>query len=114
MGTSGAGYWSVLTPLAVLLLASAITTQLGSGAAAASCIGSDADSADPEAREAACLLELGDRASRTGEILSLKLDNGSTKTFRSNPEACSNDLADKCVNYHLVGFHPPLGAIWFM
>lgn len=107
VGTNGVGYWSVL--LAVLLLASAIATQMNSEAAAASCIGSDADSADPEVREAACLFELKNRASRTGELLSLKLDNGLTKTFRSNPEACSNDLADKCVKYRLVGFHPSAG-----
>jgi hypothetical protein len=49
-----------------------------------------------------CLAELAARASRTGNVLSLKLDDGSTRTFRSNPEACKNDIADKCINYRLI------------
>jgi len=107
--TSGIGYVSVLASLAVVSLAGPVTAPSSSEAAAVSCIGSDADVADLEAREAACLRELGKRASRTGNILSLKLDNGTTKTLRSNPEACKNDLADKCVRYRLVGFHPLAG-----
>jgi hypothetical protein len=109
MRTSGIGCASVLASLAVVSSLSLVTAPSSSGAAAASCIGSDADVADLEAREAGCLRELGKRASRTGNVLSLKLDNGTTKTFRSDPEACKNDRADKCVNYRLVGFHPLAG-----
>jgi hypothetical protein len=49
----------------------------------------------PDAREAVCLKELGKQASRKGKVLSLKLDNGTTKTFRNNTEE----------NYYLVGFY---------
>jgi hypothetical protein len=109
MRTSGIGCVSVLASLAVVSLLGLVTAPSSSAAAAASCIGSDADVADLEAREALCLRELGKRASRTGNVLSLKLDNGTTKTFRSDPEACKNDRADKCVRYRLVGFHPLAG-----
>ena len=69
------------------------------------CVGSDAGSASPEAREVSCLRELAARASRAGNVLTLRLNDGSTRSFRSNPEACKNDVADKCVTYRLVGFH---------
>lgn len=73
--------------------------------AAGGCVGSDAGSASPEAREVSCLRELAVRASRAGNVLTLRLNDGSAKSFRSNPEACRNDAADKCVTYRLVGFH---------
>ena len=73
--------------------------------AAGVCVGSDAGSASPEAREVSCLRELAARASRAGNVLTLRLDDGSAKSFRSNPEACKNDVVDKCVTYRLVGFH---------
>src|ERR1700729_1780412 len=94
--------------LVSLLIAPALA-QSNPHAAVASCIGSDAGSADPEAREAVCLRELRARASRKGNVLSLKLDDGKNKTYRSNPQACHDDLADKCVNYYLVGYHPSAG-----
>lgn len=73
------------------------------------CVGSDASSSRLDAREAICLRELAARAHRAGNILSLKLDDGSTKTFRSNPEACRQDDAKRCINYRLVGFHAASG-----
>lgn len=69
------------------------------------CADSDAGNASPEAREAICLRELSARAHRAGNVLSLKLDDGTTKTFRSNPDACRRDDAQRCVNYRLIGFH---------
>jgi hypothetical protein len=75
----------------------------------ASCISSDPVVDDPKARELVCLRELGDRVSRNGNVLSLKLDDGRTRLFRSNPKACENDDADHCEKYYLVGFHPASG-----
>jgi hypothetical protein len=93
-------------------LLSAIAVLLGSPAAAQTtshfgpaCIGTDADAADLQVREVACLFELRDRASRKGDILTLKLDNGTTKIYHSNP--CTNDSADNCASYRLVGYHVP-------
>jgi hypothetical protein len=56
------------------------------------------------AREAVCLKELGWRVSRKGTVLSLKLDNGTTKTFRNKREGGSLDC-ENCVDYYLVGFY---------
>ena len=85
------------------------TEQTTKEAVAASCVGSDLDFEDPKARELICLGELGDRVSRKGNVLSLKLDDGRTRAFRSDPKACQNDDASHCENYYLVGFHPSSG-----
>src|SRR5262245_53558719 len=99
-------YAAILSSLLALVWVVPAAAQSSAPDAAATCVGSDADSASPEARESACLLELGDRATRKGNALLLKLDHGQTKAYRSNPEACQNDVADKCVTYRLVGYHP--------
>lgn len=95
--------------LAFLVLAGTVTAQSGAQAAPAACVGTDADTGDPEARESLCLQELGNRASRSGNVLSLKLDNGTAVRFVSDPEACNDDNAEKCMKYFLVGFHPASG-----
>jgi hypothetical protein len=75
------------------------------------CSESGADAKEPKAREAVCLNELGSQASRKGNVLSLKLNDGQTKTFRSNPgTACKRDNADKCGEYYLTGFYPTYGT----
>jgi hypothetical protein len=94
----------------VSLTASAMAQAAKEGSASTTnCVGSDPDVADPKARELVCLRELGDRVSRKGNVLSLKLDDGRTKVFKSNPKACENDDASHCERYYLVGFHPPSG-----
>jgi hypothetical protein len=80
--------------------------QSGSTRPAASCIGVDYDGhADPKVRESACLSELRNLATRKGALLTLKLENGATKTFLSNPTACQNDDASRCADYRLIGYH---------
>lgn len=79
-------------------------------AAARVCTESGADAKEPKVREAVCLMELGNQASRKGNVLSLKLDDGLTKTFRSNPAACKKDDAGKCAEYYLTGFYPTYGT----
>ena len=95
--------------LAVVLLGGPGRAQSSQDAVARSCVGSDAGTPDPEARETICLRELRERARRTGNILSLKLENGTTKLFRSNPESCKKDDAKNCVEYRLIGFHTSAG-----
>jgi hypothetical protein len=75
-------------------------------AAARACSESGADAKEPKAREAVCLQELGSQASRKGNVLSLKLNDGLTKTFRSNLAACKRDKVEKCAEYYLTGFYP--------
>jgi hypothetical protein len=57
-------------------------------------------------KEAKCLADLHGIASRNGDVLNLRLDNGATKTFRSNPKACDGD-AVKCDVTTLIGYMPP-------
>src|SRR5262249_5321749 len=95
--------------VASALLASQAAAQSANNGVGTGCVGSDADSKDLKARERICLRELGDHASRSGNVLSLKLDDGKVKELRNNPKACSNDDASICANYYLVGFYPPTG-----
>ena len=71
----------------------------------ASCVSTDAASASPEEREVVCLRELAGHARRSGNLLWLRLANGTLKTFRNDPAACRNDDASNCIHYRLVGFH---------
>jgi hypothetical protein len=59
----------------------------------------------PEQQEALCLQSLKHSATRRGNVLTLKLDDGSFKTYRNNPAACDKDDANNCVHYYLVGFN---------
>lgn len=93
----------------MLLAAPAVAQTLKDKTSTASCVGSDPIVEDPNARELICLRELGDRVGRSGNVLSLKLDDGRTRVFRSNPKACENDQADRCERYYLVGFHSASG-----
>jgi hypothetical protein len=101
--------FEVLAFVAGVLLAGPASAQTTGKAVAVSCVGSDPDVEDVQARELICLRELGDRVSRQGNVLSIKLDDGRTRVFRSNPKACENDDAGHCEKYYLVGFHPSSG-----
>src|SRR5579872_2124769 len=68
-------------------------------------LGDNRELYDVRDQEAACLRKFAERASRTGNLLTVKLDNGTTKLFRSNPCPEINDEGKKCVDYYLVGFH---------
>lgn len=56
--------------------------------------------------EAACLAKLKGMASREGDVLTLKLANGTTKTFKDNRKACEEDDGASCVSYQLRGYRP--------
>jgi hypothetical protein len=92
-------------PAPVTAPASAVTVRV--------CTEAGADPKDRrwDRREAVCLKELGQHASRKGNLLSLKIDNGTTKTFRSNHAACEKeDDYEKCWEYDLTGFYTAPGA----
>jgi hypothetical protein len=120
VGTGNIGCTHVMALPALLMLAgcAAFTTATAppppapvavvpANAIVKACTESGADAKGTKVREAVCLDELGKRASRKGDVLSLKLENGTTKTFRSNPGACKREgRSEKCVEYNLVGFYP--------
>ncbi|MGP0094328.1 MAG: hypothetical protein ACLPKB_30945 [Xanthobacteraceae bacterium] len=84
----------------------AVLAQSGPTRPTATCIGVDYDEhADPKVRESACLSELRNSVTRKGALLTLKLENGATKTFLSNPTACQNDDASHCADYRVIGYH---------
>lgn len=107
------GFWPVgvfaalgLIGMARVSLAGGALAQSGSTRPAAGCIGVDYDEhTDPKVRESACLSELRNSATRKGAVLTLKLENGATKTFLSNPTACQNDDASRCTDYRVIGYH---------
>jgi hypothetical protein len=120
VGTGGMGYTFTALP-ALLLLAGCFGIPASTDSPAAvgapanviavrTCNESGADAKDPKAREAACLKELGKQASRKGNVLSLKLDDGTAKTFRTETAGCNGDGPKKCEEYRLVGFYPLPGA----
>lgn len=66
----------------------------------------DIDDKKLDAREVVCLRELGELASRKGDVLSLQLENGTSKAYQTNVKACETDDARNCVQYWLAGYHP--------
>jgi hypothetical protein len=97
----------------LLLLAGCIGIASGPAVSplnAVACSGFNADTKDLDARESVCLKELGKLASRKGDALSLKLETGTPKTFRSDTTGCDKSKddtpKDACISYYLVGFYP--------
>ena len=86
------------------LLSGHAAAQPGTDAAPATC-GVDIDDQKADAVEAACLLEFAKRASRKGDRLTLRLENGASKVYRSDPKACAADDVQKCTYYRFVGYH---------
>ena len=99
----------VLAWMALLVFAGEATAQRNSAAPATVCVGvdfADDEHAQAAPREATCLRELRKSASRKGDLLTLRLANGASKTYRDNPKACGSDDAGNCIHYSLVGYHP--------
>jgi hypothetical protein len=81
------------------------------------CTEAGADAKEPKIREAVCLKELKTLASRKGDVLSLKIDSGTAKTFRTDTKGCDTAVPGKCEEYRLVGLYPayaPAGAYILM
>jgi len=57
-----------------------------------------------ETSEEKCLSELKDVASRSGQTLRLRLENGNTNTFQNKP--CDRYSPSTCTEYTLIGYHP--------
>ncbi|WP_456618884.1 MULTISPECIES: hypothetical protein [unclassified Bradyrhizobium] len=87
------------------LCAGQTAAQTASNAAAGTCRANIEDT-KLDAREAVCLRDLGKLASRKGDVLSLQLENGTSKVYRTDIKACEIDDAQHCIQYWLVGYHP--------
>src|SRR5215471_7745042 len=99
----------VLAWIALLLFVGEAVAQGNAAAPPRACIGVDFDfdeRAQVAPREATCLRELRKSASRKGDLLTLRLENGTSKTYRDNPKPCDIGDARNCVHYSLVGYHP--------
>jgi len=57
-------------------------------------------------REKDCLAKLNGLADRKGNVLRLKLENGTEKTFRENRQACDAHDAEECLRYDLRAYLP--------
>ena len=88
-----------------LVVAGRAPAQAISNSPSAIC-SADAEDQKAEAREVDCLRQLGPEASRKGEQLTLKIENGTSKTYEDNPKACAADDAKNCILHSLVGYEP--------
>jgi hypothetical protein len=86
----------------LLLLPRYAAAQAGNNAAPVTC-GVDIDGEKADAVEAACLREFGKFASREGDLLTLRLDNGTSKVYRD--KACEDDDAKDCIYHRFVAYH---------
>jgi hypothetical protein len=95
-----------------LLLPEHAAAQAGSDAVAATC-GVDIENEKADAREAACLREFEKLASRKGDLLTLRLENGGSKAYQDDAKACDTDDA-RCTYYRLAAYHPKaqVYSIW--
>jgi hypothetical protein len=88
----------------LLLLPSYAAAQAEANAKPPTC-GVDIENQKADALEAACLREFGKLASREGDLLTLRLENGATKMYRDDPKACQEDDTNNCVSYRLAAYH---------
>jgi hypothetical protein len=95
-----------------LLLPGHAAAQVGTNAAPVTC-GADIENQKADAQEAACLREFGRLASRKGDLLTLRLENGGSKAYRDDAKACDTDDA-RCTYYRLAAYHPKaqVYSIW--
>jgi hypothetical protein len=69
------------------------------------------DGADLCRGEDECLRVLRGRASRSGDVLRLKLATGETKTYRGDRKACDGDGdGSKCLVFELAGYRSDIEA----
>jgi hypothetical protein len=85
----------------VMLVPRSAQAQTGFPDARTLCYPADVQRNKPT--ETSCFRQFHDVAERNDDVLTLKLDNGKTKVFKSNTAACENG-PDDCVEYRLVGY----------
>jgi hypothetical protein len=88
----------------LLLLPGSAAAQAGANAAPARC-GVDIADQKGDALETACLREFRKLASRDGDQLTLRLENGASKAYRDDPKACQEDDARNCIYHRLIAYH---------
>ena len=49
--------------------------------------------------------EFGKLASRNGDLLTLRLENGASKAYRDEGKACDTDDAARCTLYRFAAYH---------
>lgn len=92
-------FWLAFSLLALLSHAAA---QTGSSTLAETCVCADIErQISLDLREAACLRELGKFARRKGNVLTVRLENGTSKAYRDEPGD-----GDSYTRHWLVGYHP--------
>jgi hypothetical protein len=60
----------------------------------------------PDELEPWCLAQIGNLASRVDKVLQLTLENGDTKSFFDEAEACEQGNAEKCLKFSLAAYYP--------
>jgi len=53
-----------------------------------------------------CLQKFSQIAKRGGNVLTLRLSNGKTKTLTDQREACEQHDGDRCMRYELIAYYP--------
>ncbi|HXH46966.1 MAG TPA: hypothetical protein VNK51_24390 [Bradyrhizobium sp.] len=91
-------FWLAFSLIALLAPSAA---QPGSGTPNKACIGLDIGSQTYVSREVSCLRELRKTVSRKGGVLTVRLENGTSKTYPDNPSD-----GDNYTRHWLVGYHP--------
>lgn len=86
-----------------LLFPGSAAAQPATNSTSAIC-GVDIENQKWDALEVACLRQLGKRAGRKGDLLTLRLENGGSKEYRNDARGCENN--DECISYWLVAYHP--------
>jgi hypothetical protein len=90
-----------------VLLAGACTEQQREPAHAINCTPNKGKpDYNPEQAERQCLGQLSGLATRSGDLLHLTLENGKTKTFKDEREACQRHDVGQCLVYRLTAYHP--------
>jgi hypothetical protein len=94
----------ILVGLATILLGGTVLAQPRELAGQVHCE-STGKGEDSLQLERLCLAQLGTVATRSGADLRLKLENGTSKTFTDERQACEQQNPAKCLEYRLAAYY---------
>ena len=94
----------LLVGLATILLGGTVLAQPREPASQVHCE-STGKGEDSIQLERLCLARIGGVATRLGADLRLKLENGTTKTFTDERQACEQQNPAKCLEYRLAAYY---------
>jgi len=72
---------------------------------------SDTGAADLDRSEKACLAQLTGIATRQGNALRLKLQNGKSRIYRNRTKGCEQGTSADCISYELTGYFAKHGLL---